>query len=545
MRAALLTAVAILLIGIGFVAILPPFEGFDEPAHYSSVRQIADTGTIPLFGSSYIDRAVEAYEQHAPMPWGAGKPPFDKTGYMTYQSFFADAAAVRYYKRYGNAPASDRFAPGVKGNWESQHPPLYYALMAPIMRATEGFSLLTQLFTLRLASFVLAWGGFVIGWLAARSYEGASIPSGIAAEYLYFPFLLPVFFTEFGRVGNDSLCLLLLGPIFGLTLAICAREKGGGAKSLSVGLLLGLGLLTKAFFLPILAGYACFMGIRAWQARDEKELFNHRLAALGLTTIPALIVGGGWYIYDFVAFGSPTGSGDSIYLARHGGFLANLLRHFSLSVPISRIIDIAVSWPWAGSWSLVHVAPALHIPLVILTGMAAIAYVMYARRYRLGEPIWLAAWLLVPFLAGLLYHVFVVFALGTSGTPVWYLDILAPFLALAFSCGFERLWRYSIGPPLIMLGLVYAACFLGIALWSQMALFAGCAVKNSDKLYQFTGHSFCLDRFSEITENLSVIAWPRVAYASIAGGMICYLLGLIAHVRYRPPIRIIQSAVAP
>lgn len=544
MRAAPLTIVAILLIGIGYVAMLPPFEGFDEIAHYSSVRQIADTGKLPVYGRSYIDQAVEAYEKHGPMAWGTGKSPFDKTGHMIYPSFFADKAAVLYYRRYRDAAASESFNPGTAQNWEAQHPPLYYVLMAPIMRATEHFSFLTQIFILRLSSFLLAWAGFVIGWRAVRSYERTAISFGLAEGYLYFPFIVPMFFGEFARIGNDSLCLLLLGLVFGLSLAICTREQGSLLKSLIIGLLLGLGLLTKAFFLPILAGYGCFMGFRTWQARHEKKLFNHRLAILGLVTIPALIVGGGWYVYEFVAFGSPTGSGESIYIARHGGLLATLAQTFSLSTLIRDVIGIAVSWSWAGSWSLVRVSPTLHIPLLIFSGLSAVAYVMEARRYRLGEPIWLIAWVLVPFLAGLLYHILVVLALGTSGTPGWYLNILAPFLALAFSYGLERMRRHSIGLSLVLLGLFYAAYFLGVALWSQMALFAACAVKGSDKLYLFAGHLYCLDRPSEVMGNLAVIAWPKVAIVGVVGGIICYLLSLTAYARYRPSTRD-QSTVTP
>ena len=40
---------AALLIGVAQIAELPPFEGFDETAHYSYIEQIAETGTWPCF----------------------------------------------------------------------------------------------------------------------------------------------------------------------------------------------------------------------------------------------------------------------------------------------------------------------------------------------------------------------------------------------------------------------------------------------------------------------------------------------------------------
>ena len=73
---------AVLLVGIGYLSILPPFEGFDESVHYSSIRQIADTQTLPIFGRSFIDQTVIDYASHGPMRWSSGAPPFVGLGRM-------------------------------------------------------------------------------------------------------------------------------------------------------------------------------------------------------------------------------------------------------------------------------------------------------------------------------------------------------------------------------------------------------------------------------------------------------------------------------
>jgi len=62
---------AILLIAVGFLAVLPPFEGFDETAHYSSIQQIADTGTIPRYGQSFLSLTVTDYGLHGPLPYSS------------------------------------------------------------------------------------------------------------------------------------------------------------------------------------------------------------------------------------------------------------------------------------------------------------------------------------------------------------------------------------------------------------------------------------------------------------------------------------------
>jgi hypothetical protein len=243
-----------------------------------------------------------------------------------------------------------------------------------------------------------------------------------------------------------------------------------------------------------------------------------------LATIPALLIGGGWYFRDFIAYGSPTGSGDAIALSKLGGLIPNLISNFSIYTFFRDIFGIAVSWSWAGSWSLVRVSPWLHIPLLLVTAWLIVSYFLAIRRNSLVEPVWLPAWLAVPLLAGLLYHVLIVIALASNGTPGWYLNILAPFLAFAMGIGIERIWRRRLGQAILKLSLIYAISFIAIVMWSQMALFSGCAIKDASKLYKFHGQRFCLDRLTEVTNHLSVVGWPALAFVAFAGGFLCFVL---------------------
>src|SRR5215510_5008168 len=53
---------ASLLIGLGHVAALPPFEGGDERGHYSYIEQIAKTGTLPRFGDNVRQDAQDVWD---------------------------------------------------------------------------------------------------------------------------------------------------------------------------------------------------------------------------------------------------------------------------------------------------------------------------------------------------------------------------------------------------------------------------------------------------------------------------------------------------
>ena len=100
----LFLAAATLLIGMAWMAILPPFEGLDEIAHYSSIRQIADTGTIPLFGHSFIAQEVVVYKEQAPSPY-ALKPPYEDNGGLTYAPSFPSLSGWRITSPVTKKPA--------------------------------------------------------------------------------------------------------------------------------------------------------------------------------------------------------------------------------------------------------------------------------------------------------------------------------------------------------------------------------------------------------------------------------------------------------
>jgi hypothetical protein len=113
----------LLLIGLGYIAILPPFEGFDENAHYSSLRQIADTGTIPVYGKSFIPQDVANYT--GPVAYSSLIPPFDNG--LVYSKFFSDPESItQFLKNYRLPHSHSAYVPSDVENWEAQHPALYY-----------------------------------------------------------------------------------------------------------------------------------------------------------------------------------------------------------------------------------------------------------------------------------------------------------------------------------------------------------------------------------------------------------------------------------
>jgi hypothetical protein len=507
---------ALLFIGLGYLAILPAFEGLDETAHYSSIRQIADTGTIPVYGASFIDEAIRPYR--GPMP--------DIPGYhyRTYKMFFTQRDLVEnYFSSYRKA-SFPAFRPSQEQNWEAQHPPLYYILLAAVDKATERLPFLTHFFILRLVSFLIALAGVAFGLLACRQTKEPTRNDPVIMGFMLYPIVLPMFFVEFTRIGNDCLCLLLVG-FTAFLLSKWMKDENNKRLSVSIGVALGLGLLTKAFFIPIIVALGGFLLLRMFSDKQSRTLGSAHWKNLMLLFLPAALIGGGWYVHNLIAFGNLLGSNDANILANKGGLFAGLKNNFSLYAVIRGVAALFKSYIWAGTQSLAKLSAFFYTPLTVLVVSGFAAFAVRLKYLPFKDIAWLPVLLFAFFGGGLFYHILTdVASVGSASTPGWYLHILMPWVAPVLGIGISSLLEIRHFRPIFIGLLLYAILFQIAVLWAQVALFAGCATKTDDSFYAFTGHYICLDQFSAVVERLSVLGSPVLAVAGFGGGLICVLL---------------------
>jgi hypothetical protein len=177
-----------------------------------------------------MGRDVERYTRVAPLPY-SGFPPFEKNGGLTYQAFFAgsaDALTERAAFVHGRPSEARRYAAGYGGNWEAQHPPLYYLALAPASLTTRHLSWALQLHILRLASYLLAWAALVVGVYACATTApalfggGRDAPRWAMLGIVAWPILLPSWFPEMARLGNDS----PTAPLLAGASLVAARAVG-------------------------------------------------------------------------------------------------------------------------------------------------------------------------------------------------------------------------------------------------------------------------------------------------------------------------------
>jgi hypothetical protein len=520
--AAIILFAGSLVAGLGYCALLPPFEGFDETAHYSYIQQIAQTGTWNDSASADVDD----YLNVAPRP-GALKA---RWSYQTFFKASADTvqagAAVIHDERNPARP----WRAGIRTNWEGQHPPLYYMLLAPVWSVSKGWSISAQFLLLRGVSYLLAWGGLVIATFSIAWGSAASpmAPLLVVGPALW-PALFPMWFPEMARLGNDSLVLLLLS----LAWAMTRRAIGARGKTLHfalLGAICGLGLLTKATVLPFVAVLGLFMTWRAWRTRGDVAALRASVSRLLVFCLVTAAIAGWWYAKNLIDYGDIVGSNDGIVLAQHGGLLRGLSAKFSLLMSIRGIAGNILSFVWAGTWSFIHPLRVTEVPLVIVLAVIAVGWIWHtARTKTISSLDAIAALTLVLFIIALLQHTLVFIALyGAFSLGAWYLHCLAPLLAPLVACGLTEAAGWRGAQPLVSALVIYPLLFLALATALELFHFAGCVVEPADDPYFGpTAIASCAASPREVLSHLAVLGNPALAIPLFSAGRVAILIGVV------------------
>lgn len=226
----------------------PAWQAPDEPAHYNYVRQLAN-GRLPTMTQSDYDEA------------------------------------------YKNAAVSSGFSPAYdigKITYEDWQPPLYYLLQTPVYWLTGGSLTAMRLFSLLLGAgvVILAYGTAVSLW-PTQLWKAQTTAVFIA--------LLPQHLAIMASLNNDALAELLIAAVIYLLLQYSRRPTPKTAVSL--GILLGLGFLTKGTNYP-LALVAGVTGI--WLHWGEwRTLWRHGL----YIALPAFALGALWWVRNILIYG--------------------------------------------------------------------------------------------------------------------------------------------------------------------------------------------------------------------------------------------------
>jgi hypothetical protein len=514
---------AALLIGVGQAALLPPFEGTDETAHYSYIQQIAETGRWPRPGDK-ISVVIDEYLKIGPT---------GMEGAQNYATFFSrgrqEIEAARTAIR--TAPTHARaWQPGAINNWQSQHPPLYYVAMAPAYILSNGWSLGEQLFLLRIVSYLIAWSGLCLGCFAAlREHEAGSLGVYLPVGIALWPALFPMWYPEMARVGNDSLIALFAAGIF--LVMIRLTRSASITLHLLLGLLLGLGLLTKAILLPVAAAASTFLAVLALWVRDDAQALRRRLFGFAVFAVTTAAVCGWWYLLRYVETGNPTGAHDIAQMRAAGGLLAGLHKYFQ-PVDLVRAPWVWImTFLWGSTWSYVMPPRAMMISYGAVVPVLAFGCYRALRARPLPPMAWFALLALGFFIAALAFHTAVVISFDGGISPMWYLHAFVSILAPLTAAGIVGILSFPRGRVILAAIVGYALIFLLAGIAINALYFSGCGATAGRNYYDLSSAGTCIGDLHRIQANLSVLSYPMLAAATFAAGWLCYAIGAVLLLR--------------
>lgn len=243
-----------------FAVRTPSWQAPDEPAHYNYAAQVANNGCCPTiqmgdWDSAYLDQLKAAH-----------------------------------------------FAPGLLGNfdtiqYEDHQPPLYYLMQSAVYKFSSGSLTAMRLFSALLGAGIVACAYFITLMLLPQRREVALGAAALVG-------LLPQHVAILASVNNDSLAGLEIGLVL---LGILDYLRGGRVKPWHLGMLVGLGLLTKLSTL-FLAGLVPVAILLKWwleRSPSQKRQATSLLAPFVAFALPAVILGGIWSLHSVQVYGFP------------------------------------------------------------------------------------------------------------------------------------------------------------------------------------------------------------------------------------------------
>ncbi len=420
-RRALLAAVWLAFIARGLFYCIeqPIWEGFDEWAHFAYIQHIGDHGRVPS-RTDCVSPIVERSLQLVPLSESASAV---GPGTVTHDSFWrlAPAERLRRQEELRKLPFSAaRVKPALGARqYEAQHPPLYYVVLAPAYLLCRSWPLPAQVYLLRVLSMAIASAALffafsIAAYLLRRRSLALLVPVLLACS--------PGLFLYVCRIGNDSLAIVLVAAVILAALRV-RRHPDSIAAWMKLGLLTGAAALTKAYalallpLLPLLAGFGIASARRKWK---------RTLAGFGFACVVAVTVAGWWYWRTWTTTG--TLSGEQLAVAASRFSMADKLSAAS-EIDWRRVVDAAAfTHIWTGGWSFLVARSWMYRVFELIGAVSMIGLGFHALRIVRRSRRNLAQDLAIPVLAcaasaaAVAYHSLIIFLEKNISTGIgWYL----------------------------------------------------------------------------------------------------------------------------
>jgi 4-amino-4-deoxy-L-arabinose transferase-like glycosyltransferase len=401
-----------LIRGTFYSILIPIWEGMDEYSHFDFVEYLTLGNGLPA-PDHHISAEISQSLKLAPAP-----TTLSYLSLTTHDDFWqlpeferakrADALKI--------IPENMQRESGAERMLESKQPPLYYWLATAALWRFRNSGLIDRVFLARLFSVLIASSVVFLSFIAAKLYFGDEQSAVQAAALIT---AMPQLFISVSRVSNEPLSIAIFSV---LTCCLILAVKGNNTAFLCAEFALGLGLLTKAYFVAAVPAVAATALLILWRSKKNvRSQVFFRFAAIGVASLSLCLW---WYLRNLQPGNAPIwedaapvvgGSGDSFFRSL-------------LTMQWYRAIDFTMySHVWLGGWSFLSLRSWIYHGFMygLLAGLAGIAFFLlrnvWKRKAGLDETMVLSL-LYAGFWASLIYHAFVSFSKGKQpASGGWYL----------------------------------------------------------------------------------------------------------------------------
>lgn len=261
--------------------IFPPFSGHDEVAHFAYIQTVATDHRVPLLEDEIPDD-LYTYCQYI-LDWTY--PPC-ATNDPNWEG--RDPPRIFSWGAAGNFDAGQQYT--------ANHPPLYYAIAAPLFWATDSLSYETQQYLIRLLAIPFGLLTVLLAFFTVRTaFPGDRFLAIVVPAFVAFQ---PQVSYESSMVNHDIVSVAAVSLILYL-LVRGMRDRFPLFIVASLGVSLGLGLLVKGntmVIAPIIA-LAMILGIGWRNVHEWVSKGAIVVAVAGVMTAP-------WYVYLWRTYGN-------------------------------------------------------------------------------------------------------------------------------------------------------------------------------------------------------------------------------------------------
>jgi hypothetical protein len=493
-----------------YSAILPLWEGFDEPFHFGYVQRLANGQGLPDPRTTPLSREVSLSILLAP---ASGPVKHNLPRVTTFSEYFAlpEWERAEIHKRLGEIPSGYRWQSSDLLNYEGHHPPLAYLVLAGPERLLARLSLFKRVLILRIAGAAIATILLYAG--ATKLYGQLGLPESYKSAAVFCVFSSQMTWATVAHVANDWLSVPL--ALWTLVAAVAYWNVPRMARALVLAALISAGLLTKAYFLALvpLVVVVC--------------LARKRWRDLGLAAAIILATAAPWYIRNTVRYGTLTGMQE----AREGVSALKAIRSIDTLDWTTTAIASLRAWLWTGNNSFTSFSLVTEIAMAAVWMSALLLWTM-SRRQALERVVmlYLALFAIALFYATLVSH-------ASNGgvakmASPWYSQVLsAPMLGLAFlGCARSRRVGRVVASILIALfGYVLMATYIA----KLIPLYGGYQDRTSLALL-FKLYS---ERLRDLTANLDLVCLAP-------GGVVLALTLVVAALAVALMVLLIEATFA-